>query len=195
ADGWSALEIVDELNRLNVPPPGAAYKKRQGTPNWNFIALHGELERGTGILNRTLYRGVYQWNCSFKVTDPDKGTKIKRWRDRTEWIEKTMSELPIVSDDLWNKGHARGMAIRKSVQALRAAQQCRARSTGRRPKYPLSGLLICGVCQKPFIICHGTNYACSTATTQGKYRCTNSLKVERTLAEDLLLAPIQTGLF
>src|SRR5262249_20135217 len=90
---------------------------------------------------------------------------------------------------------ARRKAVSQSVKALRASRQCRARSTGRRPKYILSSLLTCGVCQKPFIICHGTNYACSTYTTQGKYRCTNSEKVERTLAESILLAPIQTDLF
>jgi site-specific DNA recombinase len=195
AEGWSALTIVTELNRLNVPPPGAAYKKRRAQANWNFIALHGELERGTGILNRHLYRGVYLWNCSYKVTDPDKGTTTKRWQEKSEWIERAMPELRIVSDDLWNKVHARRVAVSQSVKALRAAQHCRARSTGRRPKYLLSGLLICGVCQKPFIICHGTGYACSTATTQGQSRCTNTLRVERTLAEAVLLAPIQTDLF
>src|SRR5262249_20606259 len=125
AEGWSAIKIVTELNRLNVPSPGTAYKKRsyQGKPSWNFLAIHGEVERGTGLLNRHLYRGVYRWNRSHREEDPDTKRKENRWRDKSEWIEKSMPELRIVSDELWNKAHAKRVAVSKSVMALRASEQ------------------------------------------------------------------------
>lgn len=197
ADGWSALKIVTELNRLDIPPPGSAYKKRryQGKPSWNFLSLHGELERGTGLLNNRLYKGIYVWNRSYREKDPDTGRQVNRWRDKREWIEKPVEHLRIVGEELWNKAHERRVAVSKSVLALRSSEQCLARSTGRRPKYLFSGLLSCGVCHKPFTICEATKYGCSTVTTQGVYRCTNTLRVERKLVEELLLKPIQNGLF
>ncbi|MBK9949203.1 MAG: recombinase family protein [Nitrospira sp.] len=194
-DGWSAIKIVTELNRLNVPSPGAAYRTRRVRSGWNFLALHGELSRGTGLLNNRLYTGVYTWNRSYRAEDPDTGRTVNRWRDKSEWIERAMPELRIVSDDLWALAHERRTAVSQGVAALRASERCRARSTGRRPKYLLSGLLTCGLCRKPFVVCEATKYGCSTVTRQGIYRCANTLRVERTLAEALLLEPIKTSLF
>ena len=126
AEGWPAIKIVTELNRLNVPSPGTAYKKRSyhGKPSWNFLAIHGELDRGTDLLNRHLYLGVYRWNRSYRVADPDPGPDGKhkqenRWRDKSEWIERSSrDELRIVSGELWNKAHERRVAVR-SYAAVR----------------------------------------------------------------------------
>jgi len=194
ADGWSALQIVTELNRVKVPPPGAGYKGRRPA-GWNFLSLHGVLHRGTGLLNNTLYKGIHRWNRTYRQIDPDTKREVERWRDQSEWIEKPMPHLRIVSDELWEQAHARRVAVSQSVQALRTAEECKVRSTGSRPKYLFSGLLSCGVCHKPFTLYGGNRYACSTVTTQGIHRCTNTLKVERALVEELLLEPIQTELF
>jgi site-specific DNA recombinase len=197
ANGQSGIKIVTELNRLNVPAPGAAYKKRsyQGKPSWNYLAVHGELDRGTGLLNNQLYRGLYRWNRSYRMKDPETGTETNIWRNQTDWISTEIKELRIIDEELWERAHQRRMAVSQSVMALRASAQCKARSTGRRPKYLFSGLLSCGVCHKPFTICESSKYGCSTYRTQGVYRCSNTLRVERQVLEAMLLQPIQTSLF
>lgn len=78
---------------------------------------------------------------------------MTRRRDKSEWIEKPMPHLRIVSDALWEQAHARRVAVSKSVGELRLSARCRPRSTGRRPKYLISGLLTCGTCGKPFTVC------------------------------------------
>ncbi|MBA5865406.1 MAG: hypothetical protein GDA67_01780 [Nitrospira sp. CR1.3] len=119
------------------------------------------------------------------------------WRPREEWIEERVPQLRIVPDELWARAQERRRKVSESVAALRASLHCRARSTGRGPKYLFSGLLRCGVCRQPFVICESTKYGCSTFRTRGESdrTCSNGLKVERRLVESLLLAPIQRDLF
>jgi DNA invertase Pin-like site-specific DNA recombinase len=60
AEGQSTLKIVEELNRRQVPSPGAAYKRRyQKPPSWSIAALYGDPCRGTGLVNNPLYVGRY----------------------------------------------------------------------------------------------------------------------------------------
>ena len=198
AEGLSPLKIVTDLNQRGVPPPGAVYKRHYArTPSWSALALHGEISRGTGLLNNNLYRGVYLWNRSRREKDPDTGREVNIWRDKTEWIEKEVPDLRIVEDELWKKVRARRVAVSHGVAALRASLHCRARSTGRRPKYLFSGLLKCGMCKQPFVVCESTKYGCSTYRTRGESErtCSNSLKVSRQLVESLLLQAIQRDLF
>jgi site-specific DNA recombinase len=199
ANGVSPLKIVTQLNEQGIRPPGAVYQRRRSphTPTWSFVSLHGDLSRGTGLLNNTLYRGVYIWNRSWKEKDPDTDVKVNRWRDRSEWIEKPVPELRIVSEDLWEQVHARRVAVSQSVEALRASKQCRLTSTGRRPKYLLSGVLRCAECQSPMVMHGATQYACSVRRTRGatSNTCTNSVTVDRKLAEAIILDQVKQRLF
>jgi DNA invertase Pin-like site-specific DNA recombinase len=205
ADGRSPRNIVTELNARGVPPPGAAYKRknRHRPPTWNAAALHGELERGTGLLNNQLYRGLYRWNRSYRVTDPDEGTKTNHWREKQEWVTKEMPELRIISDDLWERAHGKRVAVSQSAQALNTARalklghDCRSAGTGRRPKYPFSGLLICGKCGGNMSIYGDPGYACSLWRMGGDTdnTCTNSLTVKRAVVESQLMHAIRGRLF
>ena len=196
AEGQSPIKIVTELNRLGVSPPGAAYHRHYPrTPSWSSLALHGELSRGTGLLNNNLYRGVYVWNRSRREKDPETNRRAHVVRDKSEWIETPMPHLRIIEDDLWDRAHTRRVAVSQGVMALRASHHCRANSTGRDPKYLFSGLLVCGQCGGKFVICEATKYGCSTWRTRGESVCSNTLRVPRTLIETLLLASIQRDLF
>ena len=197
AEGLSPIKIVTELNRLEVPAPGAAYKKRQyrRTPTWSAAALHGELSRGTGLLNNPLYVGRYVWNRSRREKDPDTGRRSHVVRDQSEWIETPAPHLRIIDEDLWTRVKARRAAVSQGVAALRASLHCRARSTGAGPKYLFSGVLVCGQCGGKFVICETIKYACSTWRTRGETVCSNSLKVSRKLVESVLLEAIQKDLF
>ncbi len=195
-EGMSPWKIVDELNRRAVPAPGASYRRHyQRAPSWSAAALHGDLSRGTGLLNNPLYVGRYVWNRSRREKDPDTHCRSHVVRDKSEWVESAVPHLRIVDEDLWQRVTARRRNVSNGVAALRASLHCRARSTGRRPKYLFSGLLVCGQCGGKFVICETTKYACSTWRTRGPSKCSNALKVSRTLVESLLLQPIQRDLF
>jgi hypothetical protein len=56
AAGRSPRWIAAELNRQGVP------SSRGST--WSASALHGDFERGTGLLNNPLYIGEFIWNRS-----------------------------------------------------------------------------------------------------------------------------------
>lgn len=196
ADGLSPIKIVNELNLRHVPAPGAAYKRTYQRPSsWSAAALHGDLTRGTGLLNNPLYAGRYVWNRSRREKDPETGSRAHVPRPSEEWIEKPMPHLRIVSDDLWEQVKARRHAVSREAAVHRAALHCRATSTGAGPKYLLSGLLVCGHCGGKYIISEKTKYACSTWRTRGAAVCANSLKVSRTLVESVLLESIQRDLF
>ena len=198
ANGRSPWNIVTELNARGVPPPGAAYKRDyHRPPTWSAAALHGELQRGTGLLNNQLYRGLYRWNRSYRVTDPDGGTETNRWRESSEWVSKEMPELRIVSEDLWERAHQKRVAVSQSAQALHTAKGCHGAGTGRRPKHLFSSLLVCGQCGSNMVIHGATDYACSLWRTCGatKHTCTNNLAVQRTVVESLLPKAIQEDLF
>jgi DNA invertase Pin-like site-specific DNA recombinase len=197
-NGRSPWNIVTELNARGVPPPGAAYKRDyHRPPTWSAAALHGELQRGTGLLNNQLYRGLYRWNRSYRVTDPDDNTETNRWRDQREWITREIKELRIIDEDLWERAHRKRVAVSQTAQALNASSGSRGAGTGRRPKYLFSGLLTCGQCGSNMVIHSATDYACSLWRTRGatKNTCTNSLTVKRTTVESLLLKAIQEDLF
>ena len=196
AEGQSPLKIVNELNRQQIPAPGAAYQRNyRRTPTWSAAALHGELSRGTGLLNNPLYVGRYVWNRSRREKDPDTNRRSHSVRDQSEWIETPAPHLRIIDEDLWERVKARRAEVSQGVAALHASLQCRARSTGAGPKYLFSGLLVCGQCGGKFVICESIKYACSTWRTRGESVCSNSLKVSRKLVESVLLAAIQKDLF
>ena len=57
-----------------------------------------------------------------------------------------MPHLRIIDEELRKRVKARRIVVGQRVAALRASLHCRARSTGRSPKYLFSGLLTCGQC-------------------------------------------------
>jgi len=63
---------------------------------------------------------------------------------------------------------------------------------GGKPKYLLSGLLRCSVCDAHYIITNATSYACS-GYHDGR-ACSNSILVRRDRVEDILLGPIRDDL-
>jgi hypothetical protein len=66
ADGMSPRGIASLLNDEQVPSPGAKWKRvtRRGDGKWLASAIHGDVNRGTGILNNRRYVGVVSWGRS-----------------------------------------------------------------------------------------------------------------------------------
>ncbi len=201
AEGWSPLKIVTELNRQRVPPPGLAFRRRSDrTPTWCTSALHGDFNRGTGLLNNPLYRGLHVWNRRAYVRDPNRQKIVVRFRPEDEWIKTPAPHLRIVGDALWERVKARQQAVREQSANIRAMLHANAR-TGRQPKYLFSGLLVCAECRGHFVIIdhlqasHGGRYGCGGRLKRGRSVCSNQLRVSRKLVETVLLEAIQRDLF
>jgi site-specific DNA recombinase len=186
ADGLSPLKIADDLNRRRVPGPRAT--------GWRGATLHGCLRRGIGLLRNPLYVGRYLWNRSRRERDPDSGQMASTLRDKSEWIERHVPHLRIIDDALWDQVQARRREVSHEVVKLRALH-ARARSTGARPKFLLSGLLTCGACGGKFVITGAMHYGCTTSRVRGASVCANTIRVPRTLVESVVLEAIQRDLF
>ncbi|OAI44356.1 hypothetical protein AYO43_09255 [Nitrospira sp. SCGC AG-212-E16] len=186
ADGLSPLKIADELNRRRVPAPRAT--------GWRGATLHGCLRRGVGLLRNPIYVGEFRWNRSRLERDPDTGQMASKMRDKSEWIERAVPHLRIIDDTLWARVQARRQEVSHRVVALRALH-ARARSTGARPKFLLSGLLTCGECGENFVITGTAHYGCSAHRARGRSVCANALRVPRALVESVILEAIQRDLF
>ena len=182
AAGTSPRELAADLNRQQVPSP------RGGT--WSASAIRGNLSDGTGILCNSLYVGRYVWNRSRWERHFETKRRVRRLRDRQEWIEVSTPELAIVSQALWDQVQAR-----IQTQANPAiAHACR-QTAGRPGRYLFSELLKCGQCGANYIVADRYRYACASYLNRGEAVCANRCRVARRVLEDTLLRGIQDDLF
>jgi DNA invertase Pin-like site-specific DNA recombinase len=176
ADGASCKTIAAELNGRRIPSPGSTWKRSERRASgWMGSGIRG-------ILRNERYRGVVHWNTSEWRKDPDTGRRKRITRPREEWISHIDESLRIISDDLYQRAQQR-------VRPLKSETRMRA---GGKPKYLLSGLLRCDVCDAHYTITNATSYGCSSY--HDGHACSNSILVRRDRAEDILLGPIRDDL-
>lgn len=204
ADGKSPRTIAAELNERGVPSPGASWKRepKQGADDaskradgkWMASTIHGQPDKGTGILCDPLYRGEYVWNRTRWVLKPQKPglrNQKKRYacrpRPEGEWLRQQVEELRIVSDDLWNAVQAR----RRASKADTAPGK---RPSGRPQRYPFSGLLFCAECGSRYVIVDAAHYGCASYTNGGKAACGNRKRVKRAVIEEQLVETMRKDL-
>lgn len=204
ASGWSPVKIVEELNRLGVPPPGIHYRRKSAqTPTWCASALYGNVKHGLGLLNNRRYIGEVAWGRSRWQKHPDTKRKTRFLCEEQDWIRRSADHLRIIDDPLWQRVKQRQQDIHESSAAIRTALQLSpTMSTGRGPKYLFSGLLICGhlnsegqPCTRKFIIVDPLHYACSGWKYRGQSVCSNTIKLSRAIVESVLLDAIRDDLF
>ena len=195
AMGYSPRWIADELNRLDVPFPGASWQRRTRRRDgiWLASAIAGDARKALGILNNDLYRGVYVWNRSRWVRDPETHKRVRQQRPESEWVVQQVPDLRIVSAELWHRVKARQAIVQQKSAKIREALHRNAR-TGRQPKYLLSGLLKCGLCGANFVIGDQRHYVCASHVNGGRHACRNDLRVARAIAESRILAGIKAEL-
>jgi site-specific DNA recombinase len=175
-EGASCRTIASDLNARCIPSPGA---------KWNRTVRRASGWMGSGIrviLNNERYRGAVHWNTSEWRKDPDTGKRKRVMRPRSEWISHVDESLRIVSDDLWDRAQRRTRPAQNDVR-LKA---------GGKPKYLLSGLLRCAVCNAHYTITDATSYGCSSHHDGNA--CPNSIRVRRDRVEGALLDPIRHDL-
>ena len=97
--GISPRAIAKQLNREGVDSPSG-----QG---WGPSTIHGNGQRGTGILNNELYIGEQVWNRLRYIKDPQTGKRISRFNPPSEWVTHDVPDLRIIDQDLWDRVKAR----------------------------------------------------------------------------------------
>lgn len=103
ARGLSPKKIAEALNLERVPGPQGGH--------WGTSTIHGNRERGTGILNNELYIGRQVWNRLRYVKDPGTGKRISRLNPETEWVITEVPDLQIIDDALWEQVRSRQGAL------------------------------------------------------------------------------------
>ena len=92
AKGISPKKIAAALNKERIAGPRGK--------GWGASTLHGNRERGTGILNNRLYIGEQLWNRSKFAKDPDTGKRVSRLNPESEWVITAIPDLRIIDQPL-----------------------------------------------------------------------------------------------
>jgi len=176
ADGMSPRAIAADLNARRIPSPGASWKRTERRASgWMGSAIRV-------IVRNERYCGVVHWNTSEWRKDPDTGRRKRVMRPRSEWVSHVDESLRIVSDDLWERAQLR----------VRPPKDGKRFKTGGKPKFLLSGLLVCDVCGAHYTITDQRSYGCSSF--HNGRACSNSIRVRRDRAEAVLIDPIRKEL-
>jgi site-specific DNA recombinase len=194
ADGASPRSIAATLNEEGVPSPGSSWNRTQRrTRGWLASAIHGDPNRGTGILNNPRYVGRIVWGRS-KWTRGASDSSVRRMKIAPKPLHESEDErLRIVPQEVWNRVKARQAATTAGRGAtIRRALRQRKAGAGRPAKHLLSGLLACGVCGNSFVLRNRASYACGSYWN-GR-ACTNSLNVSRQFIEGEMTTGIQEDL-
>lgn len=172
--GASCLTIARELNDRKVPSPGATWKRKvRRCSGWMGSAVRV-------IVRNPLYTGHVRWNVSQFVRDPDSGSYKRRARSQKEWVEHRDEKLRIVTDEQFAAARARTRDITKSDHRLKS---------GGKPRYLLSGLLVCDACGANYVIADARSYSCS-GYINGR-ACSNGVRIRREAIEAAILDPIR----
>ncbi len=175
AAGKSPRVIARDLNAAGAPGPG-------GRP-WGDTTIRGQADRGTGLLNNSLYIGKLRWNrCSY-VKDPRTGRRVARPNGTDQWEEVDVPDLRIIDQVLWEKVRARQASLQFDAdrpQPLNGAH---------RSKFLLSGLLTCGACGGGYTIIGRDRYGCATRRCKGT--CDNGITIRRQHIESRVLGGLK----
>lgn len=173
AAGRSPRYIARQLNEEQVRGPN-------GRP-WIDTTIRGQVDRGTGILNNTLYIGQLSWNrCSY-IKDPRTGRRVARVNKTEEHEVVAVPHLRIIEPRLWDAVKARQAAVTIKITAPQANHL----NGAHRPHFLLSGVLVCGCCGGGYTIIGKDRYGC--ATRRGKGTCRNGRTIMRQRIEARIL--------
>ena len=174
--GASSKVIAKTLNAEGVPGP-------RGSKRWNPSTIHGNAERGLGILHNELYVGRMVWNRQRWLVDPATGTRVSRMNPKDEWITRDVPKLRILSDAVWDAARTRGAEV--TARYLKSG----GRPVTLRNQYLLSGLLKCGECGAGYVMHSNGRLACHAHKKCGT--CTNNQTIERGEVEQRIMAALQ----
>ena len=179
AAGRSLITVARQLTRLGRPTA------RKGS---KYTRLGWSAGSVRAILHNERYRGRWSFNRRKWVRPPGTGRREPRNKDVSAHVQVNAPELRIVSDELWEQVQKRLAAVRTCYTRDSDGQR-KGKIPGFTTSYPLSGLLVCGVCGAPMVI-RGSDtriYGCGNFH-KGR-ACTNSRNVrERVVREKVMEA-------
>lgn len=178
-EGASCTKIAAELNVRGVPSPGSNWKRRvRRARGWMNSAVRT-------ILLNPLYTGCVRWNVSQFVRDPDTGSYKRRRRPESDWHEFQDESLRIVSDEQFERARSRTRYRKNPDKRLKS---------GYKPKYLLSGLLICDQCGSHYVLADARAYACSSYVNGGSGACSNGVRIRRDALQTTILGRVNSDL-
>jgi site-specific DNA recombinase len=150
--------------------------------------IHGNRQRGTGILNNELYIGRLVWNRLRYVKDPKTGKRVSRLNPDSGWIIQNVASLRIIDQDLWERVKARQGAL----EAGRRAGESSGYWDRRRPRYLFTGLMRCAACGGGIVHFNKIYIGCANARNKGT--CDNKATMRRDDLETAVLDGLQNRL-
>jgi site-specific DNA recombinase len=180
--GKSPAHIARDLNTEHVPgPEGRA---------WRDTTIRGQVDRGTGLLNNSLYVGRLEWNrCSY-VKDPQTGKRVARVNPKDQWEIVEVPHLRIIDDTLWNRVKDRQQRVATTITK---DVDGNALNRVHRKRYLLSGLLVCSECGGGYTIVGKDRYGCANRN-RGKSTCQNTKTIKRQVLEERILRSLKERL-
>jgi site-specific DNA recombinase len=180
AAGVSPRAIAKRLNIEGaLGPSGKA---------WGPSTIHGNRQRGTGILNNELYIGRLVWNRLRYVKDPETGRRVSRLNPESGWIVQNVASLRIINENLWERVKARQGAL----AAGRGPGGAPGYWDRRRPRYLFTGLMRCAVCGGGIVHFNKAHIGCANARNKGT--CDNKATMRRDDLEKAVLDGLQNRL-
>lgn len=163
AAGKAPRQIAANLNAEGIPGPGGRL--------WGDTTIRGQIDRGTGILNNTLYIGQLTWNACSYVKNPATGKRVARVNPLDQREVTAVPELRIIDDELWRQVKTRQGEVRTEMGKDASGN---ALNRTHRRKFLLSGLLTCSCCGAGYAVLSQDRYGCSTY--RSKAACTNGVR-------------------
>jgi DNA invertase Pin-like site-specific DNA recombinase len=181
AAGISPRTIAMHLNDEGVPGPSGR--------EWRDTTIRGQVDRGTGLLNNTLYIGRLEWNRTAYVKNPRTGKKVARVNKPEAREIAEVPELRIIDDALWERVKARQREARIEMGKDGAGN---ALNQAHRRKFLLSELLVCGECGGRYTVVGKDRYGCATRRAKGT--CSNDKTITRQRIEARVLGGLRDKL-
>jgi site-specific DNA recombinase len=177
AAGVSPRAIAKSLNAEGVPGPSGR--------TWGPSTIHGNRQRGTGILNNELYIGRLVWNRLRYVKDPETGKRVSRLNPDSGWIVQDVAALRIIDQSLWERVKTRQGAL----EASRGSGAVPGYWDRRRPRYLFTGLMRCAACGGGIVNFNKVYIGCANARNKGT--CDNKATMRRDDLETAVLEGLQ----
>ncbi|HEX9870064.1 MAG TPA: recombinase family protein, partial [Candidatus Tectomicrobia bacterium] len=181
AGGEGPRAIARALNERGVPGPS-------GRP-WGDTTIRGHAKKGTGILNNTTYVGRPCWGRQRFVKDPESGRRVARVNSPGTEIVGDVPHLRIVDEPLWAAVKARQAEVSRPISGPHSTVPL---NDLHRPRFLLSGLLVCGVCGGGYTITAKDRYGCARRSRQGT--CPNNRGIKRHELERRVLDGLRSSL-
>lgn len=93
--GVTLKHLCDFLNRKGIPAPKGG--------KWAPTTLIGQVDRKTGLLRQTLFKGVLTFNRMMYKKNPDTGRRLSFLRPESDWLMVPTPELAIVDEELFDR--------------------------------------------------------------------------------------------